>query len=139
MVLLRSKMETKIVGYFLPFHFRQEEDPKATQRSFAVTFFEPRDFNFDYKVIVTNKTESTKAIVQFHNGRGSQEAIFGDAKGDCGLNVIATRKLAGNQIYTLCAMMAHNLSKEIQILAKPAAQRSRPNGQRSGTSELLTL
>ena len=88
--------------------------------------FEPRDFKFDYKVIVTNKTESTKAIVQFHNGRGSQEAIFGDAKGDCGLNVIATRRLAGNQIYTLCAMMAHNLSKEIQMLARPAAQRTRP-------------
>ena len=100
-------------------------------------FFEPRDFNFDYKVIVTNKTESTKAIVQFHNGRGSQEAIFGDAKGDCGLNVIATRKLAGNQIYTLCAMMAHNLSKEIQILSKPAAQRSRP--KRPAVWEFRTL
>ncbi len=42
--------------------------------------FEPRDFNYDYKVIVTNKSESAKTIVLFHNGRGSQEAIFGDAK-----------------------------------------------------------
>ena len=76
-------------------------------------------------------------MVQFHNGRGSQEAIFGDAKGDCGLNVIAARNLAGNQIYTLCAMMAHNLSKEIQILAKPAAQRSRP--KRPAAWEFKTL
>ena len=53
-------------------------------------FIELRDFNFDYKVIITNKTESTKDVVQLHNGRGSQETIFGDAKGDCGFNVIAT-------------------------------------------------
>jgi hypothetical protein len=99
--------------------------------------FAPRDFNFDYKVIVTNKTESTKAVVQFHNGRGSQEAIFGDAKGDCGLDVIATRKLAGNQIYTLCAMMAHNLSKEIQMLAAPVAERARP--KRPAAWEFKTL
>lgn len=119
------------------FIFVRRKTRKQHKGPLQLHFFEPRDFNFDYKVIVTNKTESTKAIVQFHNGRGSQEAIFGDAKGDCGLNVIATRKLAGNQIYTLCAMMAHNLSKEIQILAKPAAQRSRP--KRPAAWEFRTL
>lgn len=95
-------------GHHLPFHFRQEQGPKTLQGSFAVALFEPRDFSFDYKVIVKNKTESTKVIVQSHNGHGSQEAIFSDAKGDCGFNVIATRRLAGNQIYTLYAMMAYN-------------------------------
>ena len=75
--------------------------------------FEPRDFIFDYKVIVTNKTESAKSLVLFHNGRGSQEGIFGDAKTDAALDVIATKRLAGNQIFTLCSMMAHNLSCEI--------------------------
>jgi len=43
-------------------------------------------------------------------------SIFGDAKGNCGLNVIPTLRLAGNQVYTLCSMMAHNLSREIQRL-----------------------
>ena len=90
-----------------------------------MNLFEPHDFSFDYKVIVTNKTESTKAVVQFHNGRSSQKGISGDVKGDCGLIVIATQRLVGNQIYTLCAMMAHNLCKAIQMLAKPAAQRRR--------------
>ena len=88
--------------------------------------FEPRDFNFDYKVIVTNKTESAKSVVAFHNGRGSQEAIFGDAKNDAGLNVIPTRRLVGNQIYTICAMMAHNLSREIQMLAQSSSHRTQP-------------
>ena len=88
--------------------------------------FEPRDFNYDYKVIVTNKSESAKAVILFHNGRGSQEAIFGDAKGNCGLNVIPTKRLAGNQVYTLCSMMAHNLSKELQMISAPAASRALP-------------
>ena len=64
---------------------------------------------------MTNKTESVKSVVLFHNGRGSQEAIFGDAKNHAGLEVLPSRRLAGNQLYTLCAMMAHNLSREIQI------------------------
>jgi hypothetical protein len=87
--------------------------------------FEPRDFDYDYKVIVTNKTESAKSVVLFHNGRGFQECIFGDAKNDATLDVIPTKKLAGNQLYTLCSMMAHNLSREIQMLAAPAAPRVR--------------
>ncbi len=88
--------------------------------------FEPRDFNYQYKVIVTNKTNSAKSVVLFHNGRSSQEAIFGEAKNNCGLNVIPTRRLAGNQVYTLCAMMAHNLAREIQMLANPPLLRARP-------------
>jgi hypothetical protein len=88
--------------------------------------FEPRDFRFDYKVIVTNKTQSAKSVVLFHNGRGSQEAIFGDAKNDTALDVIPSRRLAGNQVFTLCAMIAHNLSREIQMLACPPAPRSLP-------------
>jgi hypothetical protein len=91
--------------------------------------FEPRDFQYDYKVLVTNKTGSAKSLVLFHNGPGSQEAIFGDAKTDAALDVIPSRRLAGNQVFTLCAMMAHNLSREIQMLASPplphAAQTTR--------------
>ena len=89
--------------------------------------FEPRDFQFDYKVIVTNKAESAKSVVLFHNGRGSQEKIFGDAKNDAALNVIPSKRLAGNQLFTQCAMIAHNLSREVQMLASPAAvTRARP-------------
>jgi hypothetical protein len=88
--------------------------------------FEPRDLHFDYKVIVTNKIESARSVVLFHNGRGSQETIFGDAKTDAALDALPSRRLAGNQIFTLCAMMAHNLSREIQMLASTPASRSLP-------------
>ena len=108
------------------FIFTRKKTRKQHKGPLQLHLFEPRDFNFDYKVIVTNKTESAKTTVLFHNGRGSQEAIFGDAKGDCGLNVIPTRRLGGNQVFTLCSMMAHNLSREIQMLSSPAGLRTRP-------------
>lgn len=103
------------------FIFTRKKNPKQRKGPLQLHLFEPRDFDFDYKVIVTNKSESAKSVVLFHNGRGSQEKIFGDAKNDAALDVIPSRKLAGNQLFTLCAMMAHNLSREVQMLAWPAA------------------
>ena len=91
----------------------------------------------DYKVLVTNKTGSAKSLVLFHNGRGSQEAIFGDAKTDAALDVIPSRRLAGNQLFTLCAMMAHNLSREIQMLASPPLPRTLPKRPAAWTFERL--
>ena len=61
-----------------------------------------------------------------HNGRGSQEAIFGDAENDAALDAIPAKRLAGNLIFTLCAMMAHNLSRELQMPAAPSASRALP-------------
>jgi len=108
------------------FIFTRRKNKKQYKGPLQLHLFEPRDFNFDYKVIVTNKTESAKSVVVFHNGRGSQEAIFGDARNDAGLNVIPSRRLAGNQIFTLCAMMAHNLSREIQMLSDSPSFRAQP-------------
>ena len=104
----------------------RKKNKKQYKGPLQLHLFEPRDFNYDYKVIVTNKTESAKTVVLFHNGRGSQEGIFGDAKNDAALDVIPSRRLAGNQMFTLCAMMAHNLSREVQMLAAPSAQRALP-------------
>jgi hypothetical protein len=77
-------------------------------------------------VLVTNKRESANSVVLFHHGRGAQEAIFGDAKNDAALDAIPTKRLIGNQLFTLCAMMAHNLSRELQMLASPVAERALP-------------
>jgi len=119
------------------FIFTRKKTKKQHKGPMQLHLFEPRDFNYDYKVIVTNKSESAKTIVSFHNGRGSQEAIFGDAKNDAALDAIPTRRLAGNQIYTLCAMMAHNLSRELQMLAAPSASRALPKRPAAWTFEKL--
>jgi hypothetical protein len=108
------------------FIFTRKKNKKQRKGPLQLQLFEPVDYNYDYKVIATNKDESTKNVVLFHNGRGSQEAIFGDAKNDTGLDMIPCRRLVANQIFTISAMMAHNLSREIQMLAKPSSSRSLP-------------
>ena len=117
-------MEIQTLGQLLSFCFFRQKNKKPHKGPLQLHLFEPRDFIYDYKVIVTNKTESAKSVVLFHNGRGSQERIFGDAKNDAALDVLASKRLCGNQVYTLCSMMAHNLSREIQMLAAPPAPRA---------------
>jgi hypothetical protein len=119
------------------FIFTRRKNKKQHKGPLQLHLFEPRDYQFDYKVIVTNKTESAKSVVLFHNGRGSQEAIFGDAKSDAALDTIATKGLAGNQIFTLCSMMAHNLSRELQMLGSPALSRALPKRPAAWTFERL--
>jgi transposase IS200 family protein len=83
---------------------------KPEKGPLQLDLFEPLDLNYEYKVIVTNKTKSAKSVVLFHNGRGSQESIFGDAKTDTALGVIPCKRLSSNQVFTLASMMAHNFS-----------------------------
>jgi hypothetical protein len=53
----------------------------------------------------------------FHNGRGSQEGIFAELKSQAQMDYIPTRRQAGNQVYLLAAILAHNLSREMQMRA----------------------
>jgi len=119
------------------FLFIRKKVKRQQKGPLQLHLFEPRDLHFEYKVIVTNKKESAKSVVLFHNGRGSQERIFGDAKTDAALNVLPSRRLAGNQIFTLCAMLVHNLSREMQMLASPRAPRSLPKRPAHWTFEKL--
>lgn len=108
------------------FVFTRKRFEKALKGPLQLDLFEPVDREYQYKVVVTNKTESAKAVVLFHNGRGSQEAIFGNAKNDTALGVIPCKRLVANQIFTLSSMMAHNLSQEMQMIAHPASGRAKP-------------
>ena len=119
------------------FIFIRKRNKNQHKGPLQLHLFEPRDFNYDYKVIVTNKTESAKSVVVFHNGRGSQEGIFGDAKNDAALDVIPSKRLAGNQVYTICAMMAHNLSREMQMLASSPSLRAQPKRPAAWTFQTL--
>jgi hypothetical protein len=119
------------------FLFVRRRVKKQRKGPLQLDLFEPRDFDFEYKVIVTNKRQKAGAVIHFHNGRGAQEAIFGDAKQDAGFGVIPARKLAANQTYTLCAMLAHNLSRELQMLAAPSHKRATQKRRAAWTFETL--
>lgn len=88
--------------------------------------FEPVDFVYEYQVIATNKTGSAKAVVYFHHGRGSQEKIFGESKQHAALEVLPSHWLHGNQVFTLAAMMAHNLGRELQMWLTTPLRRAQP-------------
>lgn len=108
------------------FVFTRKKYKKAIKGPLQLDLFEPVDREYQYKVVVTNKTESTKTVVLFHNGRGPQEAIFGNAKNDTALSVIPCKRLVANQVFTLSSMMAHNFSQEMQMIAHPASGRTKP-------------
>lgn len=81
--------------------------------------FEPRSANYEYKVIITNKKLDGRGLLEFHNGRGSQESIFSELKPQFGMNYVPSRRLVGNQIYLICGLVAHALTREMQMQAQP--------------------
>lgn len=84
--------------------------------------FEPREQDYDFKVIVTNKTETAKTILLFHNGRGAQENIFAQSKTQTQLDYTPTNNLNANRAFIAAVMMTHNLSQEVQMFAKVAVR-----------------
>ncbi|MHC4157077.1 MAG: IS1380 family transposase [Planctomycetota bacterium] len=86
-----------------------------TKGPLQLHLFEPRSHEYDYQVIVTNKRCSAKRVMEYHHGRGSQEGVFAEAKQFCQLEYVPVRTLHGNRVYCLSAVMAHNLTRELQI------------------------
>jgi hypothetical protein len=91
--------------------------------------FVPYEYGYEFKVIITNKVDEPAEVVAFHNGRGAQEGLFAELKSDNQLDYVPTRTWVGNQIYLLSTLLAHNLSRELQMRARPAprpASQKRP-------------
>jgi len=86
--------------------------------------FVPHEQGYEFKVIVTNKRAGAKRVVAFHEGRGAQEAIFAELKSHCQMDYVPVTTRLGNQIYLLCAMLAHNLTRELQMMANPTERRT---------------
>ena len=81
--------------------------------------FIPYEYGYEFKVIVTNKSVTAARLLPFHNGRGAQEGIFAELKSANALAYVPTNTWAGNQAYLLAALLAHNLAREIQMVAHP--------------------
>ena len=84
--------------------------------------FVPHAYGYEFKVILTNKPLGARKVLVFHNGRGSQEGIFAELKSDNALGYIPTRTWIGNQIYLLSVLLAHNLGRELQMIAHPPSR-----------------
>lgn len=92
--------------------------PLIIRAPIQLDLFEPHKEGYDFKVIVTNKQFKAKKVLMFHNGRADQEGVFGELKSQTQMDYIPVRRLGGNQIYNLAAILAHNLTREIQMMAR---------------------
>lgn len=99
---------------------------KPIKGPLQLDLFVPRDYEFDYRVIATNKTVNADAIRLFHHGRGTQEGLIGEAKTHVQLDYVPTRKLVANQLFLTASLMAHNLGRELQMTAKPRSRTTSP-------------
>ena len=91
---------------------RQHKEP------IQLDLFIPYEYDYEFKVIVTNKRwRSARAVVAFHEGRGAQESMFAELKSHCHMEAIPVKTRVGNQICMLSAMLAHNLTRELQMIA----------------------
>ncbi len=77
--------------------------------------FCPSVVGYEYTAVLTNKRQSAKKVLAFHHGRGAQEGVFGEVKQDCQLGYIPARTWVANRMYLYAAVVAHNLTRELQM------------------------
>ena len=77
--------------------------------------FEPYQYGWDFKVVVTNKLLQAAGVLDYHDGRGSQEGVFAELKSHCHMDYIPVRTQLGNVTYLLAGLFAFNLTRELQM------------------------
>lgn len=95
---------------------------KQAKGPIQLDLFEPHEYGYEFKVIVTNKTVQASYAVAYHEGRGSQEGIFAELKTHCHLDYVPVRTRCGNELYLLAGLFAHNLTRELQMHTTPQAR-----------------
>ena len=101
------------------FLFIRQRVSLAYRGPIQLDLFLPREEGYEFKVIVTNKRVKAKKVLTFHNGRADQEGVFGELKTQAQMDYIPVRRWGGNQLYTMASIMAHNLTRELQMVARP--------------------
>ncbi len=97
------------------FVFVRSKNRQQAKGAVQLDLFIPYDYGYDFKVIVTNKRLSVKKALAFHHGRGAQEGVFAELKSQTQMDYVPTRRKAGNQVWLLSAVLAHNLNREIHM------------------------
>ena len=105
----------------------RQRRPVRHRGPLQLDLFIPVDFEYEYTVIATNKRTSAKNVTEFHHGRGSQEKLFGEANQNAALNVVAGKRLSTNKAFTIMSMLAHNLSRELQMATRAPQRATLPS------------
>ncbi len=97
------------------FVFVRTQNRQQYKGAVQLDLFIPYEYGYDFKVIITNKSLSVKKALAFHHGRGAQEGVFAELKSQIQMDYVPTRRKAGNQVYLLAVVLAHNLNREMQM------------------------
>ena len=95
-------------------------EPRQRKGPLQLGLFDPYEYGYEFKVILTNSTLSAKKLMALHNGRGAQEAIFAELKSQTNMGYVPCNRRAGNEIWLLSAVLAHNLNRELHMSAHKA-------------------
>jgi len=140
-VLLKERIEKRILWWEVPgsegvsHYFENRWKPQSWAKRSRFIFirnsvalqnkepiqldlFEPVQQGHEFKVIVTNKITGAGKVARFHEGRGYQEKIYGELKNQAQMGYVPARRLVANKVYLLCTLLAHNLSRELQMQAE---------------------
>ena len=90
---------------------------RQNKQPIQLDLFVPHEHDYEVKVIVTNQNMTPREVVEFHEGRGAQEGVFAELKTHCQMEYIPVRKETGNQTCLLAGVLAHNLTRELQMVA----------------------
>jgi hypothetical protein len=101
------------------FLFIRQRCKKIYKEPIQLDLFIPHEYGYEFTVIVTNKQTTMKKVLMFHHGRGYQEKIFGELKSQSQMDYVVGRSLCGNQLYLMASILAHNLTRELQMVTKP--------------------
>jgi hypothetical protein len=99
-------------------YFETHWKPKSWSAPYRFIFIR-KQVRCQDKVIVTNKRASPRKVVAFHEGRGSQEGIFAELKSHCQMDYVPVTTRVGNQLYMFAGILAHNLTRELQMQVTP--------------------
>lgn len=97
------------------FLFIRHQVKMQQKEPIQLDLFIPYEHGYEFKMILTNKCSSANNILNFHNGRGSQEKIFAELKTDSGMDYVPVRSLTGNQAFLMSKIITHNLIREMQM------------------------
>ena len=106
------------------FLFIRTRNRKQYKGPVQLDLFIPYEYGHDFKVIVTNKVIGARKVLAYHNGRGAQEGVFAELKSQTQMDYIPTKRQAGNQVFVLAAMLAHNLNREMQMITTMQARQT---------------
>lgn len=109
------------------FLFIRKKVAVQSKKPLQLDLFEPKEYGFDYKVIITNKRVSIQSAVMFHEGRGSQEKIFGEMKSQMALEYIPCKKWNANKVFLLANVLTYNLTRQLQMEKSEPAKVNNPS------------